>query len=90
LKNAIIPIVTFLGPLLAGILTGTFVIEQIFAVPGLGREFVWSVNNRDYTVLLGLTVFYGGFLLLTNLLVDVAYGFLDPRIQLSGVPGERR
>lgn len=84
MKNAIMPIVTYLGPLIAGILTGTFIIEQIFAIPGLGREYVWSVTNRDYTVLLGLTVFYGAFLLLMNLLVDVVYGFLDPRIQLTG------
>ncbi len=84
MKNAIMPVVTYLGPLIAGILTGTFVIEQIFAIPGLGREYVWSVTNRDYTVLLGLTIFYGAFLLMMNLLVDIVYGFLDPRIQLTG------
>ncbi|MHB8926112.1 MAG: ABC transporter permease [Bacillota bacterium] len=83
-KNAIMPIVTYLGPLIAAILTGTFVIEQIFAIPGLGRQFVWSVNNRDYTTILGLTVFYGAFLLIMNLIVDIIYGFLDPRIQLTG------
>jgi oligopeptide transport system permease protein len=83
IKNAIMPVVTYLGPLIAGILTGTFVIEQVFAIPGLGRQYVWSVNNRDYTVLLGLTVFYGSFLLLMNLIVDIIYGFLDPRIQLA-------
>ena len=83
MKNAIMPVVTFLGPLIAGILTGTFIIEQIFAIPGLGREYVWSVTNRDYGVLLGLTIFYGAFLLFMNLLVDLIYGFLDPRIQLT-------
>lgn len=82
-KNAIMPVVTYLGPLIAAILTGTFVIEQIFAIPGLGRQFVWSVNNRDYTTILGLTVFYGAFLLLMNLVVDIIYGFLDPRVQLT-------
>ncbi len=82
-KNAIMPVVTYLGPLVAAILTGTFVIEQIFAIPGLGRQFVWSVTNRDYTVILGLTIFYGAFLLLMNLVVDIIYGFLDPRVQLT-------
>ncbi len=83
-KNAVMPIVTYLGPLIAAILTGTFIIEQIFAIPGLGRQFVWSVNNRDYTTILGLTIFYGAFLLLMNLVVDIIYGFLDPRIQIAG------
>jgi len=79
-KNAIIPVVTYLGPLVAGVFTGSFVIEQIFAIPGLGRHYVTSIYNRDYTVILGVTVFYSILLVSMNFLVDVAYVFLDPRI----------
>lgn len=81
-KNAIIPVITYSGPLLAGIITGTFVIENIFAVPGLGKHFVISIYNRDYTVILGLTAFYSVFLIGMNMLVDVAYTLFDPRIKL--------
>lgn len=80
LKNALIPVVTYLGPLVAGVLTGSFVIEHIFAIPGLGRHYVQSIHNRDYTVILGVTVFYSILLLAMNFLVDVAYVLLDPRI----------
>lgn len=83
-KNAIIPVVTYMGPLLAQILTGSFIVENIFAVPGLGKHFVTSIYNRDYTVILGVTVFYCVFLILANLLVDLAYPLLDPRIKLGG------
>ncbi len=83
-KNAIIPVVTYMGPLLATILTGSFVVENIFAVPGLGKHFVTSIYNRDYTVILGVTVFYCVFLIVANLLVDLAYPLLDPRIKLGG------
>lgn len=83
-KNAIIPVVTYMGPLLAQILTGSFVVENIFAVPGLGKHFVTSIYNRDYTVILGVTVFYCVFLIVANLLVDLAYPLLDPRIKLGG------
>lgn len=83
LKNALLPVVTYLGPLTAGILTGSFVIENIFAIPGLGRHFVQSINNRDYTVIMGITVFFAIVLLLAVLIVDILYVFLDPRIQLD-------
>lgn len=83
LKNSLIPIVTVLGPLIAGVLTGSFVIEKIFAIPGLGRQFVDSVSNRDYTAIMGVTIFYGAFLVLMNLIVDIVYMFIDPRIKLT-------
>ncbi len=83
LRNALMPVITYLGPLSAGILTGTFVIERIFGIPGLGSHFVTSISNRDYTVIMGTTVFYSIVLLTMILLVDLAYGFVDPRIKLS-------
>ncbi|GAW28718.1 MULTISPECIES: ABC transporter permease [unclassified Carboxydocella] len=82
LRNALMPIITYLGPLVAGIFTGSFVVEHIFAIPGLGRYFVTSISNRDYTVIMGLTIFYSIFLVLMNLLVDLAYAAVDPRIKL--------
>ncbi|WP_370295040.1 ABC transporter permease [Rossellomorea marisflavi] len=82
LRNALLPVVTILGTLAAGILTGTFVIEQIFAIPGMGKYFVESINQRDYPVIMGTTVFYSAFLIVMLFLVDVAYGLLDPRIKL--------
>lgn len=84
LKNALMPVVTYLGPMIAFILTGSFVIESIFAIPGLGRYFVMSIYNRDYTVILGVTIFDSIILVLLNFLVDIAYVFLDPRIKLDG------
>lgn len=84
LPNAILPVVTYTGPLIAAVLTGSFVVEFIFAVPGLGRWFVQSITNRDYTVILGVTVFYSAFLMLMNFLVDLIYMAIDPRIKLSG------
>ncbi|BBB92655.1 MAG TPA: ABC transporter permease [Methylomusa anaerophila] len=83
LKNTLIPVVTYLGPQIAMIFTGSFVIETIFAIPGLGRHFVTSIYNRDYTVILGITVFYSALLVFLNFLVDIAYMFLDPRIKLD-------
>ena len=83
LKNTLIPLITVLGPMLANLLTGTFVIERIFAIPGLGNYFVNSIYNRDYFVILGLTVFYAAILLLLNLLVDIVYAVIDPRIKLT-------
>lgn len=88
LRNALIPIVTFLGPCIAEIFTGSFVIEYIFGIPGLGRHFVMSIYNRDYTVILGTTVFYSVLLVTMNLLVDILYGLLDPRVSLNS-RGER-
>ncbi|MGL4909681.1 MAG: ABC transporter permease [Cetobacterium sp.] len=83
LRNTLIPIVTYLGPLVAGILTGSFVIEKIFAIPGLGSEFVTTITNRDYTVILGVTIFYSAFLMVSNLIVDLLYVVIDPRIKLD-------
>jgi oligopeptide transport system permease protein len=84
LRNAVIPVVTYLGPLAAGILTGSFVVEQIYGVPGLGTFFVTSIQNRDYTTIMGVTVFYSALLVSLNLVVDICYGFIDPRIKLGG------
>ncbi|MFC2948895.1 ABC transporter permease [Virgibacillus sediminis] len=83
LRNALMPVVTIMGTLLAGILTGTFVIEEIFAIPGMGKYFVESINQRDYPVIMGTTVFYSAFLILMLFLVDIAYGILDPRIKMN-------
>ncbi|RLQ94311.1 ABC transporter permease [Falsibacillus albus] len=83
LRNALLPVVTLLGSLTAGILTGTFVIEKIFAIPGMGKYFVESINQRDYPVIMGTTVFYSALLIFMLFLVDMAYGILDPRIKLS-------
>ncbi|WP_404455711.1 ABC transporter permease [Oceanobacillus kapialis] len=82
LRNALMPVVTIMGTLLAGILTGTFVIEKIFAIPGMGRYFVESINQRDYPVIMGTTVFYSAFLIFMLFLVDIVYGILDPRIKI--------
>lgn len=83
LKNALIPVVTYMGPMIANLLTGSFVIEKIFAIPGMGKHFVESVNNRDYTVLMGFTIFYAMFLIIMVLIVDILYGLIDPRIKLQ-------
>lgn len=83
-RNALIPVVTYVGPMVAAILTGSFVIEKIFAIPGIGRHFVESVSNRDYTTIMGITVFYAVFYLIMIFIVDVAYAFIDPRIKLRG------
>ncbi|MFC7063845.1 ABC transporter permease [Halobacillus seohaensis] len=87
LKNALMPVVTILGTLMAGILTGTFVIEKIFAIPGMGKYFVQSINQRDYPVIMGTTVFYSAFLVFMLFLVDIVYGLLDPRIKLHDKGG---
>ena len=83
IKNALIPTVTFLGPALAGLVTGSFIIETMFGFPGVGREFVSSISNRDYSVIMGTTLLYAVLVALANLSVDVIYVFLDPRIRLS-------
>ncbi len=80
LKNALLPVVTYVGPLASSILTGSFIIEKIFGIPGLGNWFVTSITNRDYTVIMGVTLFYSFFLLSSVLLVDLIYPMLDPRI----------
>jgi len=83
LRNAILPVVTVLGPQIAAITTGGFVVELVFAIPGLGRYFVQAVQQLDYTVIMGTTVFYGAFLVLMVILVDILYGFIDPRVRLQ-------
>jgi ABC-type dipeptide/oligopeptide/nickel transport system permease component len=83
LRNGILPVVTLLGPALATITTGGFVVESVYSIPGLGRYFVQAVQQLDYTVIMGLTVFYGAFLVLMVILVDVAYGLVDPRIRVA-------
>lgn len=83
LRNAILPVVTVLGPTIAILVTGTFVIEHIFAIPGLGRHYVMGIQNLDYTLVLGLTIFFGSFVVLMNFLVDIIYGLVDPRIRVN-------
>jgi oligopeptide transport system permease protein len=81
LKPALMPVLSYLGPATAQIITGSVVVEQIFSIPGLGRHFVQGALNRDYTVVMGVVVFYGSLIVLFNLLVDLAYGALDPRVR---------
>jgi oligopeptide transport system permease protein len=81
LKNSMIPVITILGPLFAAILTGTFVVEQIFGIPGMGKHFITSVGNRDYPLVMGVTLVYAIALVVANLLVDIVYAWLDPRIR---------
>jgi oligopeptide transport system permease protein len=83
LKNSLIPVVTILGPLFAALVTGTFVVEQIFGVNGMGKHFVQSVGNRDYGVITGVTLLFGVILVIANLLVDITYALLDPRIRFD-------
>lgn len=80
LKNSMIPVVTILGPLFAGLVTGSFVTELIFGIPGMGEFFVSSITNRDYPVIMGTTLLYASFLVVANLIVDLVYAVLDPRI----------
>lgn len=83
LRNAALPVITVLGPSIAAITTGGFVVELVFAIPGLGRYFVQAVQQLDYTVIMGTTVFYGAFLVLMVILVDILYSWIDPRVRLS-------
>lgn len=83
MKNAMIPVVTISGPMIAFLLTGSFVVENIFTIPGIGKEFVNSVSNRDYTVIMGLTIFLGAILLVCNLISDILCALVDPRIKLE-------
>ncbi len=83
LKLGILPVVSYLGPAAARIIMGSIVIEQIFAIPGLGRYLVVGAVNRDYTLVMGVVLFYASFLLVLNLIVDLAYGWLDPRVELA-------
>ena len=83
LKNALIPVITYLGPELAYITTGSLVVEQIFAVPGIGRAFVNSITNRDYTLIMGTTIVLATFIVIMNLVSDIMYKVVDPRINLE-------
>jgi oligopeptide transport system permease protein len=84
-RNAIMPVITVLGPIAAAVLTGAFVVENIFSIPGMGKFFVLSITTQDYTMISGTTLFYGAFLVIANLIVDLAYGFIDPRVKLTDV-----
>ena len=83
LRNAVLPVVTYLGPLLAYTLTGSLVVERIFTIPGIGEAFVSSITSRDYTMIMGTTIFLAALIIVMNLLVDIAYKIIDPRIQLK-------
>ncbi len=77
------PVITIMGPTVAAVLTGTFVIESMYAIPGMGKYYVDSTNNNDYSMILGMTVFYGAFLIFCNLVVDILYGIVDPRVRIG-------
>jgi oligopeptide transport system permease protein len=81
LRNSLIPVVTILGPAVAALVTGSFIIEPIFGVPGMGTQFVEAISNRDYSMIMGTTLFYALFVAIANLSVDLSYGVLDPRIR---------
>ena len=83
LRNAILPVVTYVGPMLAGLMTGSFVVEKIFTIPGLGREFVSSIVNRDYTMVMGTTIILATLIIAANVIVDILYKIIDPRINLK-------
>ena len=83
LRNAIMPVVSYLGPLVVQILTGSFIIENIFGIPGLGFEYLTSITNRDYTAIMGITAFFSILLLFSILVVDLIYGLIDPRIKVN-------
>ena len=83
LKNAMLPVITYMGPMVAFLLTGSVVIEKIFTIPGLGREFTNAIMNHDYTVVMGITIFMGAIIILCNLLADILCALIDPRIRKS-------
>ncbi|HZR33967.1 MAG TPA: oligopeptide ABC transporter permease OppB [Nevskia sp.] len=83
LKPALLPLLSYLGPAAAGVMTGSVVVEQVFGIPGIGRYFVQAALNRDYTLVLGVVIFYGALIILFNFLVDLLYGLLDPRVRLA-------
>src|SRR5699024_3229012 len=87
IRNAILPVISYLGPLVVAILTGSFIIEKIFAIPGLGNVFVESVTYLDFTVIMGTIVFFSVLVLLSILIVDIIYGFIDPRIKITEKQG---
>jgi ABC-type dipeptide/oligopeptide/nickel transport system permease component len=83
LKNGMIPVVTVLGPITAFLVTGSFITESIFAIPGIGRAFVQSIGNRDYTLIMGTTLLFAFILVVANTIVDISYAWLDPRIRYN-------
>lgn len=83
LRNAILPVITYVGPMLASLMTGSFVVEKIFTIPGLGREFISSISNRDYTMIMGTTIILATFIITANVIVDILYKVIDPRIKLK-------
>lgn len=83
LRNSVIPVIAYMGPMIANILTGGFVVEKIFNIPGLGSYFVKSIECRDYTIIMGTTIFYSALLILMSLICDIIYNFVDPRIKLT-------
>lgn len=83
MKNSLLPIITYVGPMVAALLTGTFIIEKMFSVPGLGRYFVSAISDRDYSVTLGLTLFVGGLIIIVNIIVDIMYAIIDPRVKID-------
>jgi oligopeptide transport system permease protein len=83
LRNSLIPVITYLGPLTAGIITGSLVVEQIFNIPGVGNYFVSSITNRDYPIIMGTTILLATLIVIMNLVVDIAYKIVDPRINLT-------
>lgn len=84
LRNGILPVVTYVGPMTANIITGSVVIEQIFGIGGIGKQFVQAINTRDYPIIMGITIFYGAILMVARFITDLAYVLIDPRIKLSG------
>ena len=83
LRNAILPVITYLGPMMAYTLSGSFIVEKIFTIPGLGGQFVSSITNRDYTVIMGTTIFLATFMVIMMVVVDILYKIVDPRIKLK-------
>ena len=83
LRNAILPVITYVGPMLAGLMTGSFVVEKIFSIPGLGRDFVSAITNRDYMMIMGTTILLATLVIVANVVVDILYKIIDPRIKLK-------
>jgi oligopeptide transport system permease protein len=83
LRAALMPLVSYLGPAVAGVLTGSLIVEQIFGIPGIGRYFVQGALNRDYTLVMGVLIYYASFIILLNLVADILYAVLDPRVRLA-------
>ena len=88
LRNAIMPVITVLGPLFAALITGSIVVEKIFAVAGLGEYFVSTITEQDYPMIMGITIFYAALIILSILVVDIIYGLIDPRLKIAGKGGK--